>query len=82
MNKKGVVIEIGAIILILLTTAGIYYTVTNLDNLYIGNKETSEYFDYYKCKDISNSIPEENVIVFKSKVEANKSGFIPNEGCI
>lgn len=80
MNKKGFILELGAIIVIVLTTVGIILTVSNSNNLYIGNKENGKYLNYFKCKDIANEINETNVIIFKSKAQA-QIDYEPLEGC-
>jgi len=86
MQKRGFILEVGALIIIALTTAGIIITVSSTNHLYVGNDLNNEsenyYVDYFKCKGIAKSIPEENVKVFKSREEAINFRFSPVEGCV
>lgn len=81
MNKKGIFLEMGAIILIILTTAGVVITVSNTTHLYVGDKNEHFYIDYYKCKTMAENIKEENLIVFPSEKEAKKEGYKPYTKC-
>ena len=81
MNKRGEFILIGALIIIVLTGVGLYFVYNNTDNLFIGNKETGEYLNYFKCEDIAKQIPEDKVILFKSKEEAEQK-YTAIEGCV
>lgn len=71
--------------IIALTTLGIIITVSNTNHLYVGNNlnnaSQNYYVDYFKCKEIAKSIPEENMVIFKSKEEAINSKFNPVERC-
>ena len=67
MNKKGAFLEISAIVMILLTTAGVIYTISSPHRLYVGNTADKTYLEYYKCESAAKSIPEQNIIIFQSK---------------
>ena len=83
MNKRGEIIALSfAIVVIVLTTTGIIATVTNSEQLYIANKNTGNYFDYFKCKDLIQGLEKENTIIFKSLKEAEESIYNKTEGCI
>ena len=81
MNKRGEFVAISALIIMLLTGFGVYLAYNDADNLFIGNRETGEYLNYFKCEDIAKQIPEDKVVVFKSKEEAEKE-YTAIEGCI
>lgn len=81
MNKRGQIIELGAIVLIVLTTIGVYATVYASQNLYVGNLRTHKFLNYFECKDIANSIPQANLIMFNSKQEAINQNYNVTEGC-
>lgn len=83
VNKKGVLIEIGAIILIVLTSLGIMAVANyNSSPLYIGDSNSHKYFDYFKCKELVNNITEKNVVIFDSIEKAKQAGYNETFGCI
>lgn len=64
-----------------LTYFKILVTTASSQNLYLGNTETKEFLDYYECKNVVKSIPEENIIIFNSKDDATKKEYVAIEGC-
>lgn len=82
MNKKGIVVEVGAFVLLILVTAGILLTLQYSNALYVGNKLTGEYVDYFKCKAEAEKINDENLQIFSSKKEAELSNYNAKTGCV
>ena len=81
MNKRGVVVELGAVIMILLTTIGVIVTLSSSRQLYVGDSGSGLFVDYYQCKEYANHITEENLVVFSSREDAAQQ-FKPKEGCV
>jgi len=82
MNKRGEIVIFGAIILIVLTTAGIILTLSNSKNLYIGDTNSKQYINYFKCESQAKQIPESQLIIFKSEQEAVNLGYNATIGCV
>lgn len=82
MNKRGVIIEIGALIIVALTTLGVYISASASQNLYVGDEDTHHFFNYYKCKDLVRNIPEDNIVIFNSKEDALSNQYNVTEGCV
>ena len=82
MKKKGVFLEIGAILIILITSIGAIAIFSSSSKVYVGDKSNLTYFEYYKCKEHLNEINEGNQEIFSSKKEAEDKGFIAIEGCV
>jgi len=82
MNKRGELFVIGAIVLLVITSLGAYKVYSISNKLYIGNTETLEYLDYFKCSNIAKSIPDDKVIVFKSQTEAINNNYNATIGCV
>jgi hypothetical protein len=82
MNKRGIFIEIGALILIAITTLGVAITVSSTTSLYVGDTNTGYFLDYYKCTEQAKQINQENLIVFPSKSEAINQRYNETEGCV
>lgn len=65
---------------------GVVITLSKSSEFYVGNdlgNASKNYFvSYYKCQTIANNIPDENLVVFKSKEEALHSKFKPVDGCV
>lgn len=81
MNKRGFLIEIGAVVIILLTTAGVIFTISNAEKLYVGDRSTGKYVNYFKCDAIARNITGDNLEIFKSQKEAEVN-FELLEGCV
>ena len=81
MDNHGEIMVVGAIILIILTGIGVLIVYNSSNSLYIGDTESNEYLDYFKCEELANQIPEENLIIFKSEKEAISGGYNATEGC-
>lgn len=78
MNKRGEIFIVAfAVIVIIFTSAGVLYSLVKSNNnvLYVGDKSSHIFVDYFQCKDKANGISENNIVVFKSKEEANQQGY-------
>jgi hypothetical protein len=81
MNKKGVFLEIGALIIIIITSVGLIVTAMNSSTLIVGDSSTHKYFSYYKCKTQANQITESNLVIFNSEQDATQKGYNATQGC-
>ena len=82
MNKRGQIIEAGALIIIALTTLGIFFVVSASQNLYVGDSDSGHFLNYHKCKNLVKNISEENLVIFNSKQEALDKGYNETERCV
>lgn len=82
MNRRGQIIEVGALLLIFLTTVGVAVTVSNSTTLFVGDKQTHHYFDYYKCKELAKNIPQDRLEVFASQQDAINRNYNATIGCV
>lgn len=80
MQKRGQIV-IAAWIIIALTTASIGYVISQSTSLYVGDSSEEKFVNYYKCKQWADNIDGENLKVFSSKKEAEKS-FEAIDGCV
>lgn len=81
MNKKGVLIEIGVIILSVVALIGTILVATQSEHLYVADKSLGQFYDYYLCKEKVNNINQTNIIILTSLDEAIKN-YKPVEGCV
>ncbi|MFH0978322.1 MAG: hypothetical protein V1837_03385 [Candidatus Woesearchaeota archaeon] len=82
MNKRGQLIETGAIILIILTTLGIGVTAYfNAGPFWVGDSSTHIYYDYQKCPQLFSKVNKENIVIFKSLQDAYSNGFNLSTEC-
>ena len=81
MNKKAQ-IEISAMIIFLLVTAGAVVVISNSKHIYVGDNRNKYVYDYSLCADQINKIPTQSQIIFTSKNQANSNGYIIKEGCV
>ena len=81
MNKRGT-IEIGAIILVIITTIGAGAVFSESKNIYVGDNELNEFYNYDKCPEKVNSISKENQIIFKNIKEAESRGYTKIKECV
>ena len=82
MNKKAMVFELGAIIIILITTFGVYKVLSKSSHIYIGNKANLEVYDYKFCPGKINNIPESDRVSFDTLKDAEDNRYKKVEGCI
>ena len=82
MNKKGLFLEFGAVLLIIISTVGLVASITNANEVYVGDSSTHEFVNYYKCKEIAKTIHESHLVIFHSKTDALISGYNVTKGCV
>lgn len=83
MKKRGTVIEVGAVVIIIITTLSIVVTYFLNDSpIYVGDSSTKHYIDYNKCRNQAKNISDENIVIFKTLEEAKEKEFKPIEGCV
>ena len=70
MNKRGQIIElIGVVIILSITIYGVAQVYYQKDSIYVGvvDTNTSFAYKYSECKNFINSIPRERLVVFASE---------------
>lgn len=82
MKKKGVLLEIGAVTLIVATTLGILFTATSTAPLYYGDSASKTFLDYEQCPRTLTSFDKHNLVLFASRQEAEELGYHAKEGCV
>ena len=75
-------LEIGAVAIIVLVTAGAFTVISESKNIYIGDTRNSQVYNYKLCPDTVKQIPEENQLILKNLEEAKEKDFKEAENCI
>lgn len=78
---KGM-IEVGAVLVIILTTLGVFAVLHASKNIYVGDERTNELYNYDKCPDDVRAIPQEHQILFGTIRQAEEEGYHLIEGCV
>ena len=81
MHKKGL-IEMGAIMLVIITTIGAIVVLSESRNIYVGDSRTNEVYNYDKCSEKIDAIPKENQIIFKDLKDAEEKEYRKVKECI
>ena len=81
MQKRGAIIEIGAVILVVITTIGAIAIFSESKDIYVGDSRNSTVYLYEHCKEKVNNIPQNDQVIFKNLEEAINTGYIPADGC-
>ncbi len=80
-NQKGC-LEIGAILVIIITTIGAYVVLSASKHIFVGDTREMKYYDYALCPEKIKSIPENNQMILKNKQEAEQRGYQKASGCV
>ena len=76
-SKKGQVFEIIGIGIILLSAIiGVGTIASQEQNLYVGDVNFNTYYKYSECKSYLDSLPEEKILIFRTKEAASNSGMV------
>jgi len=81
MNKRGQILELGAIIIIIIASFGVFQVFSESEHIYIGDNREGTFYDYKICPNEINSIPKENMVIFNNLREAEIT-FNKSVGCV
>ncbi len=86
MQKKGEIVTLVALILILVATGVItMLSLFSQSPVYVGDSSTGFYYninsDNEKCIQGEIKIEESNVVIYKTKEQYENNGFVINETC-
>lgn len=73
--------EVGALILIIITSIGAYKVLSASQHIYVGDKAQRIFYDYKYCPEKIKQIPENNAVIFDTLKEAKES-YNEGEGCV
>jgi len=77
MNKAGQFFEaLGILVVVGMAVVGTTVVYLSKDNVFIGNKATTELYDYDSCPEIASDIPTSNVVRYDSLETAQSDGFV------
>ena len=82
MDKKGIVLELGAIFIIIVTTVGALYVFSESGHIYVGNNINKKFYDYKICPTEVINISEQNRVIFENKEKAMNEGYGVYGGCV
>lgn len=76
MNKKGQIIELFGVLIILgITIFGTFTIYTQKDNIYVGIKDTHVAYDYIECKEFINNYTNNQIVVFTSLGDTKSNNY-------
>ncbi|MEK6903695.1 MAG: hypothetical protein AABW64_03555 [Nanoarchaeota archaeon] len=81
MDTRGSLLEVGALILIVLTSIGAYKVISESQHIYVGDTSKKVFYDYKFCPEKIKQISNENTIIFDTLAEA-RDRFKEAEGCV
>lgn len=83
MKKKALVLGFLLVVLFIgAAIAIIYLIISEPQEQYLGNKNGTYYFNYFKCERVARKIDQNNLKTFGSEQEAKNLGYKPLSGCV
>ena len=67
--------------MIIATLFGVISVVVEGSKVYVGEINTSTYYDFDNCRPKIDSIPQNNVKIFQSEKEALNNGYHQEDSC-